>query len=133
MSEPDFQPDVEDVMQVESADEPAVKVKVVGSARMQELPTKAGATFTRTVSASIPNVPLLRADHRRKKATVIASAAIYIAFTQASCQDPSRMVQWPALLPFYQGAVSEIWVYAVTGTAAVSVATEMWATGEGAV
>lgn len=133
MSEPDFQPDVDDVLQVEPTTEPAVKVKMEGPVRTQELPRKAGATFTRGVSTSVPNVPMLRADHWRAKATVIASAAVFIGFSQASCQDPNRMLAWPANLPFYTSAVTEIWVYAQAGTANVSVATEMWATGDGAV
>jgi hypothetical protein len=133
MSEPDFQPDVEEVLQIEPTTEPAVKVKVAGPVRTQELPRKAGATFTRGVTNAVPNVPMLRADHWRAKATVIASAAIYIAFSQASAQDFNRTLWWPANLPFYTAAVTEIWVYAQTGTANVSIATEMWATGDGEV
>lgn len=131
MSEPDFQPDVDEVLQIEPTTEPAVKVKVSGPVRTQELPRKAGATFTRGVTTAIPDAPLLRADHWRAKATVIASAAILIAFSEAACQDPSRMLAWPANVPFYTAAVTEIWAYAPTGTANVSVATEMWATGDG--
>jgi hypothetical protein len=129
-NDPDLQPDTAEVLQVEEPEGtvPAVDVAVTNPVRTQSLPRKAGATFNRDVTTTITE--LLRADHRRARALIVADATIYLAFSEASAQDPSRMALWPALEPFDATATTDLWVRAETGTANVSVITEMWATGE---
>lgn len=132
MSTNELQPDVEDVLQVEpDGYEPTVKVSQQGPVRTQGLPRKAGATFNRDITTDVGQVPLLRADHRRAHAVLVADAAFYVAFNVAAAQDPSRMAEWPPLEPLTVTATVDVWVRAVTGTANISVITESWATGEG--
>jgi hypothetical protein len=130
----ELQPDVQDVLQVEepAGVEPVVKVEQQGPVRVQELPHKAAATFNRDITESVGQVPLLRADPRRAQAILIADGAFYVAMNVASAQDPSRMAEWPPLVPLTITATTDVWVRAVTGTANLSVITESWATGEGA-
>jgi hypothetical protein len=140
-NDPDLQPDVSEVLQAEdpAGYDPKVTVCVDGVVRTQALPRKAGAT--RTVSrvaaaAGLPPAvgtdPLLRADPRRASATIISDKTILIAFTAASAQDAAMMARWPAGVPFRIDTVTAVWVASADATAAVSVITEMWATGDGA-
>lgn len=124
----DLQPDPDEVIQAEQTDEPAVKVRIEGPVRNQRLPRKAGATFTKTVDTNI--VQILRADPHRAKTTLIGGAAFLFAYNEASAQMPATMAVWPSGVPFITEAVTDLWVAAQTGTAALSVATELWATGE---
>lgn len=129
----DLQPDDLEVMQAEG-DNGLAAVHVIvdevrGAVRVQPLPRKAGGTRTRT---GIPTTAtlLLKADHRRASATIMSvGGAMLIAFSQASSQDPSMMAAWPANVPYMLTADTELWVAAQTGTIAVSIITESWATG----
>lgn len=128
MSMPDFEPDVEDVLQVEST-EPAVKVKVEGLVRTQQLPSKGGATFTRAVNVTTP-VQVLRADPRRRRAVLMSADDILVAFSESTASQASTSFRLLAAKELDIFAVVDIWIL---GTAAsfVSVLTEMWAMGEG--
>lgn len=130
---PELQPDLEDVLQVESeGKETAVKVDVTGPVRIQELPRKAGSTVTRSSIGVLPNaLQVLRADHRRAQSYLIGSAAFLVAYGDANAQDASTMALWPANVPLCVTATVDVWVAASTGTVNVSVITELWATGEG--
>lgn len=134
-NEVDLQPTTDEVLQVEDGawpKEPAVEVTVHGPVRTQELPHKAGATFTRPNITTTP-YRILTADHRRARAVLLSIGQnLLIAFNSASAQDPSRMALWPANTQFLVTAATEVWVASATGTTSVSVATEMWAAGEGA-
>jgi hypothetical protein len=124
----DLQPDVEDVLQEETP-EPAIAVRVEGPVRTQALPRKAGASFTKTITTVAERV--LRQDPYRAVAYVTSfDQDVYLAFNTASAQDTSRMCRWPRGVPFLSEAATDIWVASVTGTTAVSVSTELWATGE---
>lgn len=128
-----LQPDTDDLLQVEPEGlPPAVDVNVSGPVRVQELPRKAGATGTKSVGVLATSGPLriLRADKTRASAVLIAAdQAIYIAFSLTAAQDPSTSLRWPTGLPFPITTATDVYVTAVTGTAVVSFATELWATG----
>lgn len=134
----EFQPDLDEVLQVEDISPegvaPVVDVAVRGPVRTQELPHKAGATFSRTVAAltaTVPAVRILSADHKRARAVLMSVGQnMYVAFTQASAQDVSRMALWPANTSFVVTTATEVWVCAATATTTISVVTELWAAGE---
>lgn len=126
----DLQPDELEALQAEATTvQPAVIVKHEGPVRIQELPRKSAGSRTRTVTTTMTK--LLSADHRRAKAVLIATGnPIYIAFSNASAQDPSTCGIWPVGVPYTLTADSELWVGSTTATAVVSIFTEFWATGE---
>jgi len=138
LPDPEMQPDLEDVLQVEepAGSETAVKVEQQGPTRSQTLPRKGGATFTRTIGSSAPT-RLLGADPRRFSALINAADDIWVAFTKSGVvaaienadQNGAYRV-FGSTVPFPVGAVVEVWACAVTTTARVSIATELWATGE---
>jgi hypothetical protein len=130
MTVPELQPDELEALQAESGPVPAAKVSVDGPVRTQELPRKAGATFNKTGVTTTP-FQLLRADHRRAVARIISiGQPMYVALSQASAGDVSRMALWPAATVFPVTADCEVWVASSTATTTISVVTEMWATGE---
>lgn len=132
--EPDLQPDVGDVLQEEAPDTTTVPVCVVeskGPLRVQQLPRKGGATFTRTLTETPTR--LLTADHRRASAKLRAlglDEPVAFAFNRASAQDLSTMSELPGLETETVTATVELWARAVTGTTRVSVTAETWAEGE---
>jgi hypothetical protein len=130
----ELQPDTEDVLQVELepiGKEPPVRVTVEGPTRTQELPHKAGAAFTRTLPAS-PATPtrLLRADHRRARAVLLAlDQPVLIAFSGAAAADPTTMARWPANVSLVITTATDLYVASVSAAATVTLVTEMWAAG----
>jgi hypothetical protein len=135
--EVDLQPTTPEVLQSEEAPEgdyPIVAVSLVKSSvpvRTQELPHKGGATFTNGAVTTTP-IRILRADKRRALATLMSIGGnMRIAFNNASAQDPSRMQLWPQNVAYYVGHDTDVYVAADTVNTAVSVSTELWATGEG--
>lgn len=131
----DLQPSYEEVLKQEvfSTPEPPVDVRLVDSrvpVSVQQLPHYPGATRTRAVGTTL--VTLLGADHRRARATVIASGgSMLVAFRQSDATDPSTMLEWPAGVSLPITASSGLIVQAKTGTITVAYITEMWAMGEG--
>jgi len=128
----DMEPDTPEVLQAESVEEPVVKVKVEGQVRTQALPTKGGATGTKTVSAT--GYVLLRADPRRKRASITCNDDIYVAFTEQGLQEASGCFVYFGSVntnPLVIEAVVDIWVKPVAASASVSFMTELWAMGEG--
>jgi hypothetical protein len=127
----DLQPEELDALQAEeTVPQPAVVVKHEGPIRTQPLPRKQGGTRTRTLTTSIPNQPLLAADHRRASFTLISPTAFLFAFTAQSAQDPSTMAAWPANVPYTCTADVALYAAAATGTAVLTIVTEYWATGD---
>lgn len=125
----DLQPDELEALQAEETTvQPAVLVKHEGPIRVQVLPRKQGGTRTRTLSTT-PQL-LLSADHRRASFTLISPAAFLFAFSAASAQDASTMAAWPANVPYVCTADTALYAAAQSGTAALSIITEFWATGE---
>jgi hypothetical protein len=128
----ELQPDPDEVLQVEPAGhEPIVKVSQQGPVRTQSLPTKGGATTTKNVPTFPATLQILRPDHRRAKADLITSAAVYVAYGKANAQDLSTMALLPAGVRLPVSGTIEVWVTCSTGTPTVSVFTELWATGDG--
>ena len=127
-SEPDLSPDPDDVLQVE-APEPAVRVEVVGPARVQALPRVSAGIRGLTVVDGPPK-QLLTADPHRASATVItADTAILIA---GSAQEVSggQPGQIPAGTVVVFGSTDELWAAAAEGVATtVTVIQERWANG----
>lgn len=129
----DLQPGVDEVVQLDDVGpEPAIRVSVDGidaPVRTQELPRKAGATRTRTITTT--PVRVLTPDHRRASATfVMIGQNLLFAFSAAAAGDPSAMALWPEGIPYMLTADTELWVATQTGSATLSVATEMWAVGK---
>jgi hypothetical protein len=125
----DLQPDELDALQAEdTGPQPAVLVKHEGPMRVQLLPRKQAGSRTRTLSTT-PQL-LLSADHRRASFTLISPAAFLFSFSAAAAQDPSTMAAWPPNVPYVCNADTALYAAAATGTAALSIITEFWATGE---
>lgn len=126
----ELQPDDGEVLQEEPETALAVPVCITdtrGPLRVQVLPRKGGATFTKSVGTTAAQV--LWADHRRARARLVSTSALLIAHTQASAQDASTMAAWPANVPYETNATVDVWVAAAAGTATVGVVTELWAEG----
>jgi hypothetical protein len=130
-NEVDLQPDSDEVLQTEGADGPEPEV------RTQALPTKAGATFSKTVGTGGLRdgggqlVPILRADPRRASATLICKTqSMLIAYDAASAGEATTMAEWPVGVPFRLSVRTDVYVAASTATTTISVLTELWATGE---
>lgn len=132
----DMNPDIDEVLQVEPTDEPVVKVAVEGQVRTQELPTKratAGAKLgVGTFTDSFGHVQILRADPRRKKATIVSPVDFYISFSDYGAQQQFTSCFWPAKVPCVVTAVTDVYVSSTAGTADIFFITESWATGDGA-
>jgi hypothetical protein len=125
----DLQPENEEVLQNQSSDEPAVKVIVETPVRVQHLPRKAGATKTWNLTTT--PVRVLAADHRRASATLLAIGGnVLVALTTAAKESAQSSALWPQNIPLIIGADSEIYAATVTGTATLTVITELWATGD---
>lgn len=129
----DLQPDTDEVLQSEAYKEPPVSVcveSVKTPVRTQELPRKGGTTRSRTVDNVSP-WHAIAADYFRGKATIISVGQnMLVGFNQVSTSDPSLMLLWPANVPFYVSAVVDVYILSATATTTVSVATELWATGD---
>lgn len=133
----DLQPDVTEVLQSEEpyGDTHTVDVAVCGPVRTQPLPRKGGATFTKTVGVlgAVPGAAnVLRADHRRAVAYLVAASPFLVAYNDANAQSIDTMALVPANVLLPVSATVDVWVAAPTATVAVSVLVEDWATGEGA-
>jgi hypothetical protein len=140
MSE-DLQPDTDQVLQVEPiepyGDVTPVAVCLDGPVRTQALPAKGGAMFTRTVGTTPTRVA--GADHRRRTLKIVAKADVFVATSRAGIQsaidtpDNHEAFEYVAAASrvLEIGATVDVWVAAVTGTAKVSVLTELWAAGDG--
>jgi hypothetical protein len=97
--------------------------------RVQQLPTKAGSTRTRTVGSSVP-VQVLTADHYRASVLLCAfDQDLLYAFSEAAAQDPSTMSRQPKNIPLMVRCATDVWVMAQTSTTSLSITTERWATG----
>lgn len=128
----DLQPETDEVLQSEARIDPPVSVCVEyikTPVRVQELPRKGGTTRSYILPKSTIK-QLIAADHFRSKATIIGDIAFYIGFNQVSTSDTSMMVLWPANVPFYVTAIVDVYVLPTADTTTISVATELWATGD---
>lgn len=132
MTTNDLQPDVAEVLQEEPYTMAVQgEVSVCGPVRVQELPRKAGATKTVTVSDT-KYVMLLDGDQRRGFVTLISlDQEMAFGFGEASMQAPSAMCQWPKGVPLKLEVATELWVICnVSGQSTrVAVATGLWAAG----
>lgn len=121
-------PAVADVLQAETGlpDNP-IPVEVQGSVRTNELPSETGGIFTRTVAIS-PNVPLLKADKRRKCATVMPIGGdIRLGSTQNEAATDGAGGVWPNGVPLLYASGSELWAAGIGASRPVTVIVENWA------
>lgn len=129
----ELQPDEQAVLQAEEVGpDPLIRIDLARAevpVRVQALPRRSGATINKTVDMT--GGQLLKADHRRASVTVMSIGQnIYIAFSNASYQDTSRMMLWPANVPYVMTHDGELWVRSAQTTTTVSLAVEGWAAGE---
>lgn len=130
MSEqPDITVDTIDVMQEEG--NPGVPlapltvpVVVEGPVRVQGLPAKSSGM--RRVGVGTDAYRLLGSDPRRRRAVILASAAIYVADSQAQIGS-DFCAKWPSNTALELTATSALYVAAQSGTADVTVIAENWA------
>jgi hypothetical protein len=130
---PELQPDELEVLQAEeTGPDPLIRVDLARAevpVRTQMLPRKAGATLNRTIDTN--GRQLLKSDHRRASVTVMSIGQnVYLGFSNASYQDLSTMLLWPANVPFVMQHDGELWVRSAATTTVVSLSIENWATGE---
>lgn len=130
----ELQPDTAEVLQEEPAHYQAIPVcveDVKAPVRVQLLPQKGGSTRTRTVS-DVKATQVLEANPRRGSAVLMSmDQEMLVAFSQASCQDPSTMSVWPKAVPFPVPATVDVYVQCATAaqTTRVSITTSLWAEG----
>jgi hypothetical protein len=132
--EPEFQPDINEVLQDEAVSTisaiPVCVDEIKTPVRTQVLPhigtpTTLTKTFTTTAIKVLPSNP------RRATFTVLAiDNDILIAFNAASKEDSSTMAYWPKLIPLRLTHCAELWIASATTTSKVSIITERWAAGE---
>lgn len=119
-------PAVGDVLQYETGmpDRP-IPVEIQGSVRVDELPSRTGGIFSRTITTTTPY--RLNENPRRKAVTIIAATAdIRIGRTQADALNDGAGVQWPAAVPLVLQSADELWILAVGGSTAVGFIVEDW-------
>ena len=106
----------------------AIPVEIVGSVRVDELPSRSGGMFTRTVGQT-PTRSLLSANPLRKTATIISiDNDIRVGTTQGEALAAGSGAYWPAGVPLVITLSDDIWVGCAFGTTAtVSVVVEHWA------
>lgn len=132
--EPDFQPDVNEVLQDEAVSTisaiPVCVDEIKTPVRTQPLP-RIGTPTTQTKTFTATAVRVLPYNPRRASATVIAiDNDILVAFNTASKEDLSTMAYWPKSIPLILNHCSEVWIASAATTSKVSIITERWAAGE---
>lgn len=125
----DEEPDVPEVLQMESPDigTPPVVVVIRGPIRAQEMPAKANGGKGYVVSDT-DTKRVLTADPHRSRALVISLAQPF-KFASTQGELSGQCPVWPALVPLEIKAVDELWVQCATSgqSDTVSVAQERWA------
>lgn len=128
----DLQPDTGEVLQEEAPERytaiPVAVAEVLAPVRVQALPRKGAATFTKVLTTSAAQV--LRADHWRGRTLLVCGSAFLVAFSEAACQSDTKMATWPANVPLELSATVDVWAKVAASTASLSVITERWAEGE---
>ena len=123
-------PDLEDVQQDEEERALVVPVRVVETlspVRVQLLPSRHGVSrsFTSNATDAEPT-PLLGADLRRRRATIVAIGAdIYVG--DREMVKGSQAARWPVGVPLVIEHTEQVYARAATTTATVSVISENWA------
>lgn len=103
-----------------------VPVSVAGPVAVQNVPSRAGASFNRLLlAADVPQVPILPADPRRRIARLICGQAFSIGSDQASVTQLVAAL-WPANVVCEITHAEPVWVD-VAADAAISVMVENWA------
>jgi hypothetical protein len=135
----ELQPGELETMQAEEfGPDPSVNVvvdEIKAPVRVQELPRKAGATRTYTLSSAPGQTPRRIASNNNRRASLVMVAYggdILVSYGGQAAQDPSTMARWPEAAPLPLTATASIFVrpYLDNATVQLSVITEMWATGE---
>jgi hypothetical protein len=131
--EPDFQPDVNEVLQDESYSTlttvPVCVEEIKTPVRTQSLPRIGPpTTATKTITTA---TRVLTSNPRRGSATIIAiDNDILVAFNSASKEDPSTMAHWPKGVPLILNHTSEVWIASASTSSIVGIVTERWAAGD---
>lgn len=103
-----------------------VAVTVSGPVAVHNVPSRAGASFSRLLlAADIPGGPILSADPRRRIARLICGQSFAVGTDQASVTQGVAAI-WPANVPCEITHGDEVWVD-VSADAAISVMVENWA------
>lgn len=124
-------PELEAVQQEEADDGrlmvPVRVLEVAGPVRVQVLPSRHGVSRSWTTNATDPEpVPLLGADLRRRRASIVATgAAVYVG--EREMVKAGAAALWPADVPLIVEHTEQLYARAATGTATVSVVSENWA------
>lgn len=123
-------PDLEDLYQEEDERVIVVPVRLIEAespVRVQLLPSRHGVSRSYTTAATDAEpIPLLGADLRRRRATIVAlGAEIYVG--DREMVKSSQAARWPSSVPLVIEHTEMIYARAATGSATVSVVTENWA------
>lgn len=103
-----------------------VPVAVTGPVAVQNVPSRAGASFNRLLlAADVPQTPILPADPRRRIARLICGQSFSIG-TEQSAVTQGVAATWPANTVCEVTHGEAVWVD-VTADAAISVMVENWA------
>jgi hypothetical protein len=123
MSETDPTPDEVLAEEIPARLIPPVPVVVPGPVRVQQLPSPVWAMVS---YASVGTTPtqLLTAEPRRRKATILGSAAFRTGPSGAAAD--AQAAPWPANIPLEMTHDGEIWGRADTGTVNIMVLVEYW-------
>jgi|SRR5687767_7171103 len=105
---------------------PSVPVRVEGPVTTQQIPSRAGASFSRLLlAADVPQAPILPADPRRRIARLICGQPFSIG-TEQSAVTQGVAAEWPADVVCEITHGEAVWVD-VSADAAISVMVENWA------
>lgn len=130
----DLQPDLDEVLQAQGDDSPAVNVVVSdikSPVRTQELPRRGGATRTYTMTSTSQPRRVASNNPRRASITLVCYGGdMYVSYGQQGSQDPTTMARWPESVPLMLTSTQSVFVQALTGTITLSTIIEMWATEE---
>lgn len=123
-------PDLEDIQQEEEERALVVPVRVVEAlspVRVQLLPSRHGVSRSYgTAATDADPIPLLGADLRRRRATIVAIGAdIYVG--EKELVRAAEAALWPAGVPLVLEHTEMVYAQAATETATVSVISENWA------
>lgn len=130
MTEPQLEPDMDEVLQEEhDYAPPSVAVDVCGPVRIQALPRKGGATRTVQLDA-VTARQVLTADPRRGRALLVSfDEDFLVAYSATAATAPATMARWPKRVPLEVAATVEVYVMAQANTTSLSVLQEAWAMG----
>lgn len=123
-------PELEEIQQDEEERALVVPVRVVevwSPVRVQLLPSRHGVSRSFTSSATDAEpIPLLGADLRRRRATIVAIGAdVYVG--DRELVKTAQAARWPAGVPLVIEHTEQVYARAASASATLSVISENWA------